>query len=99
MALKRDIARKISKTSLSYYYFFKKIKGELKRLKWNRECPSGVFFVEFQTSNFNYDWDAIELVTKSFKRLGWDAKIKRYSTNVDGIKGSCYYKWQIEKGN
>lgn len=100
----RSIWRKIKPTSLFFYFYFKKIKADLQRQGWKRHETIRTFFiVKFSSEKYNYNYDAIELAKKMFKRIGWECKLQSFSSdsvhvgNTNERKMVYNYTWHVSK--
>ncbi len=71
---------RVNRPSLTFYYYFKKIKVALKDQNWSRNSKDNKEYnIFFESSSFAYTFDAIDLVQRVFARMGWNLKLKVYA--------------------
>lgn len=97
--LTKELLTKLPKTSRTFLYYYGKIKYHLREYQWDRFLiPKATYVVKFKTQSITYDWDAVQLVKKMYKRLGWEIECTQYHLQYDDgpIKAPThYYIWKL----
>lgn len=93
----RNLLTKLPRSSFIFYYYFNKLNIELKKYNWDRHALySATYTVHFNTYTIDYNYDAITLIKKMFKRLGWNADCIKYRRDIEEDKTETHhYSWKI----
>ena len=93
----KGLVQKMPRYSFIFFYYFKRIGIELKKYHWDRGAlyPAS-YMVYFNTNKIDYNFDAITLTKKMFKRLGWQADCVKYLRDINEDKTETHhYSWKI----
>ncbi len=92
-----DVYKKESKRGVNFplycYSFIKKINESLIRNEVVEK--EGCIGISLKSKSFPYDYDALELITRTFKNKGFDTKIPSYHMERENGEKVHVYRWEM----